>query len=186
MTIWTSSLSRQYAVAIDRLEETLRACPDDRWEESLWMVRKTDRYVWPIARGGGDLPAERKLQMFSAFWNIAYHTLFHLDFYLSGGEREGFAAPAPFREDEHHAYVLPDRVYSRSELLDYLEYGRQKARATLEALTDDQASRPCHRGEPFAELLLINLRHLQEHGGQMSMLLGQERPANQASSSTGI
>lgn len=71
--------------------------------------------------------------------------------------------------------VLP-RTYAREELLRYLEYGRGKCEATLGALSAEQASRRCRFawGElPFAELQLYNLRHVQEHGAQLRMFLGQ-------------
>ncbi len=57
---------------------------------------------------------------FSEFWYVAYHCLFWTDLYLSGAV-EGFTPPAPFTLDElDPAGVLPDRQYTREELLAYL------------------------------------------------------------------
>jgi len=109
-----------------------------------------------------------------AFWYLGYHTLFWLDLYLSGAE-EGFAPPAPFDLVEMEPGVLP-RTYTRAELLRYLEYCRRKCQETIGAFSDQQSSRLCRFswGEmPFAELQLYNLRHVQEHGAQLSMFLGQ-------------
>jgi hypothetical protein len=115
------------------------------------------------------------------FWYLAFHTLFWLDLYLSGAV-EGFAPPAPFNLDElDPAGLLPERVYSRAELLDYLEHCRRKSRAILNDLTNEQAQRMCKFpwGEvPFAELLLDNMRHVQEHGAQFRMFLGQKQGMN--------
>jgi hypothetical protein len=47
---------------------------------------------------------------------------------------------------------------------------------TIESLTDEQAGRLCQTGRrevPFAELLIYNMRHVQEHAAQLSMFLGQ-------------
>ena len=85
----------------------------------------------------GDDPGQRS--EFSEFWYIAYHTLFWLDLYLSGSV-EGFAPPAPFTLDElDPAGLLPDRRYTRDELLAYLDHDRQKCQTTIETLTDDRA-----------------------------------------------
>jgi hypothetical protein len=62
------SLWGQFGAAIDSLENAIAACPDPVWDE-------------------GPTP--------HAFWYLAYHTLFWLDFYLSGTP-EGFAPLAPF------------------------------------------------------------------------------------------
>ncbi len=156
---WKTALWQQFGAAIDMLEGALRACPDELWRVRLW----------------GDHAERPEL---SEFWYVAYHALFWLDLYLSGSV-EGFAPPAPFTLSElDPAGVLPDRVYNKDELLAYLEHGRQKCRAAIEALTDEQAARRCafSWGETsYAGLLLDTLRHVQEHGAQLNMILGQRR-----------
>jgi hypothetical protein len=117
-TTWTAIIWRQVGAAIDMLENALRACPDELWSARLW-----------------DNPSQRS--EFSEFWYIVYHTLFWLDLYLSGSV-EGFAPPAPFRLDElDPAGLLPDRRYTKDELQSYLDYGRQKCRAMLKTLPDE-------------------------------------------------
>ena len=177
-TIWRTSLGRQYAAVIDQLQQAVRECPEALWETSLWEVKREHRFVWPVRRVDGEnadeTDPEGLLQVYSAFWNVAYHALFHLDFYLSGAS-EGFVPPAPFREDEHHAHVVPNRAYSRSELQQYVTYNRDKARLTIEALTGEHASATVARtGKPFADLLLHNLLHAHEHAAQMNLFLGQQ------------
>jgi hypothetical protein len=131
------------------LENALLACPDELWG---------DRSRRP------------------EFWYLAYHTLFFLDLYLSGSV-EGFAPPAPFTLDEIDARgILPERVYTKDELQSYLEHGRQKCRATIEALTEEKARRRCEFswGEvSFAELILYNMRHVQHHAAQLNLILRQ-------------
>jgi hypothetical protein len=151
---------RQFGAAIDMLEDALRTCPDPLWEQQLWE----------------DQPEQWVAAGFSAFWYLGYHTLFWLELYLTGAE-EGFAPPEPFAVVEMEAGEALPRTYTRAELLGYLAHCRQQCQATIETLTDADASRVCRFawGElPFAELLLYNLRHVQEHAAQLHMFLGQQ------------
>lgn len=153
-------LWRQFGAAIDMFGNALRDCPDELWEKNLWE----------------DQPDQWVAAGFSAFWYLCYHTLFWLDLYLTGAE-EGFAPPAPFDLVEMEPDEVLPRIYTRAELLGYLEYCRRKCQATTGALSNEQASRLCRFawGDlPFAELQLYNLRHVQEHGAQLHMFLGQQ------------
>lgn len=152
-------LFRQFGASIDMLADALRDCPDDLWDSQLW----------------GDQPGQWVAAGFSTFWYLGFHALFWLDLYLAGAE-EGFAPPQPFDLVEMEPGVMPRR-YSRDELFTYLDYCRSKCRAIIGAMTSDQAARLCKFswGElPFAELQLYNLRHVQEHGAQLRMFLGQQ------------
>ncbi len=153
-------LWRQFGAAIDMLGEALRDCPEALWEQRLWE----------------DRPGQWVAAGFASFWYLGYHTLFWLDLYLTGAE-EGFTPPAPFDLVEMEADEALPRPYTRAELLGYLDYCRQKCQATLSSLSAEQASRLCRFswGEPtFAELQLYNLRHVQEHGAQLRLFLGQQ------------
>ncbi len=153
-------LTRQYGAAIDMLRDALRDCPDNLWERQLW----------------DDTPDQWVAPGFSKFWYLGYHTLFWLDLYLTGAE-EGFAPPAPFALVEMNAGEVLPRVYTRAELLGYLEHCRGTCERTLAALSAEQASRRCTFawGElTFAELQLYNMRHVQEHAAQLLMFLGQQ------------
>src|SRR6266849_1769971 len=149
-TTFRAIVWQQFGAAIDMLENAILACPDQLW---------SDRSQRP------------------EFWYLVYHTLFFLDLYLSGS-LAGFVPPAPFTLDElDPAGLLPARPYSKDELQAYLEHGREKCRATIEALTDEQARQPGggSGGEmSFAELLLYNMRHVQEHAAQLNLMLGQQ------------
>lgn len=157
-TSWKTALWHQFGAAIDMLDNAVRACPDELWRVPLW----------------DDQPEQASS---SEFWYIVYHTLFWLDLYLTGS-MEGFAPPAPFTLDElDPAGLLPDRVYAKEELQLYLEHCRAKCRTVIESLTDEQAWRLCRFGwgeVSFAELLLDNMRHVQEHAAQLSLVLGQK------------
>ncbi len=154
---WKLIVWQQFGAAIDMLDNAVRACPDELWRARLW-----------------EHPSEPS--GLSEFWYLYFHTLFWLDLYLTGSV-EGFAPPAPFTLDElDPAGLLPERPYTREELQAYLDHCRAKCRATIQALTDETASRPCtlRWGEPsFFELLLYNMRHVQEHAAQLNLFLGQ-------------
>lgn len=169
--MWGKSLGEIYADGIDALETALRACPDDLWGASMWEVKLTDRHVWPIVRGiGAELPDAERLQLHSAFWFIAYHAIFFLDHYLGGGLGEP-TPPQPFRAADHQPHALPHRVYTRDELLSYVDHCRRKAESVLGALTEEEAQRPARIGRPFADLLIRNAVQLHEHTGQFNLFL---------------
>ncbi|MCA9997351.1 MAG: DinB family protein [Anaerolineales bacterium] len=154
---WRTLIWQQFGAAIDMLGNAIAACPDDLWQAQLY-----------------DEPAIEPA--FTAFWYVAYHTLFWLDFYLSDAI-ETFAPPAPFTLSEFEAGLLPERVYTKAELQSYLAYGRQKCQETIANLTDALGHQRCRTDWPemcVAELWLYNMRHVQEHGGQLSLFLGQQ------------
>ena len=150
-TIWGTILWQQFGASIDMLEDSLRACPDELWN---------DRSQQP------------------EFWYLVYHTLFWLDLYLSGSA-EGFTPPAPFTLDElDPAGLLPERVYTKDELQTYLRHCRQKCQMTTESLTDERARQSCvfswGKFLSFGELLLDNMRHVQHHVAQLNLILRQK------------
>ncbi len=157
--IWNQALYSQFTAAINMLEKSITACPDEHWDAVVW----TDP----------DLPAG-----LTEFWYVAYHTLFWLDLYLTGKE-QGFTPPEPFDLNELRPEgVLPERHPTKYELLKYLSHCRQKCQEILSSLTDEKARQPCEvpwsKGEiSYAELLLDNMRHVQEHGAQLNLFLGQ-------------
>lgn len=162
---WRPIIWRQFSIALDGLEEAIRDCPDALWRFQLWPV-----------------PAEStpdsvfRFPEFSEYWYVAYHALFWVDLYLTGTE-DGFVPPAPFLLiEQHEDGPVPERPYTRAELLAYLQHCREACRATIEATTDDEARRVCSFawGEvPFVELLIYTMRHVQEHAAQLNLTLGQ-------------
>jgi hypothetical protein len=152
-------LWHQFGAAIDEMGNALRECPDELWESMLWQDQP-DQWV-----AGG----------FSSFWYLCYHALFWLDLYLTGAE-EGYSPPEPFDLVEMQSREILPRTYTRLELLGYLASCRKKCQRIINEMTSEQARLMCHFpwGElPYAELQLYNLRHVQEHGAQLHMFLGQ-------------
>jgi hypothetical protein len=154
---WRHHLWRQFGAAIDMLRAAIESCPDDVWADSAVPPRWRDDDI-------------------VGFWYIAFHTLFWLDRYLAGAP-EDFAPPSPFTLDElDPSGLLPERAYSKAELLDYLSHCRQRCRQAISDLTPERAAAPCPVGSgtlTFGELMLYNLRHVQHHVGQLNLVLRQ-------------
>ncbi len=146
----------QFGATIDMLENAIRACPEDLWGDPSRRPEWVSRDV-------------------VGFWYVAFHTLFFLDFPLSD-PNSTFAPPPPFTLDElDPAGLLPDRIYTKTELLDYLDHCRRKCRASIAELTEDKAREPRKLGSKaegtFVELLLYVMRHVQHHTGQLNLML---------------
>ena len=137
----------QFGAAIDALENAIRACP-----ESLWSDQS--RY--------------------HQFWHMAYHNLFWLDYYLTENPAE-YESPESFGLEElDPSGGRPKRVYTQTELLDYLEHCRRKCQRTIRDMTEERAGRPYElskTGLTHGELLLYNMRHVQHNTAQMNLLL---------------
>lgn len=172
--------SRQFARAIDVIEEALRRCPDELWETSMWHVARTDPWVWP-REGVAPIPerTDESVQQFSAFCNVAYHCLWYLDFYLAT-DVTSFRSPELVRGGPEEQAMAADGAapvpveprFPREVLLAYLGYGRQRALERLADVTEEELAARCppghpHAGKSLSELLMVNLGHLLEHGGDM-------------------
>jgi len=147
--VWKAPIWKQFGAAIDMLENAVDACPDELWSD---RTRRPE------------------------YWYVVFHTLFFLDLYLSPS-LEGFAPPVPFTLDElDPAGIIPERPYTKLELGVYLDHGRRKCRAKIEALTDVTAREDCGSLRPrcsVLESLLYNMRHVQHHAAQLNLILRQ-------------
>ena len=138
----------QFGASIDMLENAINACPDEHWA--------TD----------------------TRFWYQAFHCLFFLDYYLTR-EPKNFAPPTPFTLSEFNPDgEMPERIYSKAELLGYLQFCREKCRNLLAELEEAgfKARWINESGTmdfSMAELLLYNMRHVQHHAAQLNLILRQ-------------
>ena len=139
-------LWKQFGASIDMLENAVKLCPAELWDD------------------------DRK------FWYNAYHCLFYLDYYLTL-EPDDFAPPANFSLSEFDpSGALPERVYSKDELLHYLEANRNKCHQLIAGMTAELANKRWtnpYRDYSVFELLLYNMRHVQHHAAQLNLLLRQ-------------
>lgn len=148
---WKKIIWSQFGAAIDMFENSITNCPENIWDDGT--------------------------RDFSSYWYRVSHTLFWLDLYLSGAV-ENFAPQEPFGLEElDPAGVIPERTFTKDELLNYLQHCREKCREVLKNLTEENALRICKFGWgelSFAELLLDNMRHIQHHTAQLNLILRQK------------
>jgi len=138
------------------LEAAIRACPERAWSDPQ------KRPEWVAGNVVG-------------FWYVAYHVVFWLDYYLADAGDE-YAPPAPFdRCEMDPAGVLPERAYTKEEVLGFLERARARFGAAIADLEEEDFVRLSNSRQQFsrAELLLYNMRHVQHHAAQLHLLLRQ-------------
>lgn len=147
---WKLWVWQQFGAAIDMLENCIDVCPDALWSDQ-----------------------ERSFQ---EYWYMVFHTLWWLDYDMTGPD-ESYEPPAGYgREELDPAGVFPPRVYTKAEMKALLAHGREKTRAVVAGLTAESAARPCGARRPelqVAELLLYSMRHVQHHSAQLNLLLRQ-------------
>ncbi len=109
----------------------------------------------------------------STFRQIAYHTLFFVDLYLSPAE-SAFQLRELHHRGGDESGTAPSVGLPKDETLSYVAICRQKAVETLASEAPESLQResgfswlPFSRGE----LHLYNIRHVQHHTGQMSAYL---------------
>lgn len=148
----SKTISSQFHAALSMMEQTVSLCSDELWNVS-----------------GKDNP----------FWRVAFHALFYVDLYLQPSEdemtlwenaRDGyqFLGPTPWPP---HEQPPADQPYSREEILAYVSYLRGLVASTVPKI-DLNASSGFH-WLPFdkLELQIYNIRHLQQHVGDLSTIL---------------
>ncbi len=111
------------------------------------------------------------------FWYNAFHCLFFLDYYLTV-EPANFIPPQPFTFSEFED-KMPEKVYSKEELLTYLQKNRLKCHSLILNLTENSAqNRWINESKTMdysiIEILIYNMRHVQHHAAQLNLLLRQE------------
>lgn len=155
-TNWPAMIGRQFAAAIQMIQQAVRDCPADLWDD----------------RSGG-----------SPFWHIAYHALFYTDFYLFEGE-QSFQAREYHRDNAHSLpgdyrefggiVTTPEQPFTKDRLLDYADHCLRKCKQTFATLTAERSLERCGfwwYELNVGEFLLNNLRHVQHHAGQLALLL---------------
>lgn len=144
------ALKGQYHAALDMLRGAVEACPD---------------HVWI----GGVQPR--------SFWRLTYHTLFFTHLYLQVKEAD-FVAWERHRdevESDQDRERLDATPYTRAEILDYWAIVDGMVDSQLDKI--DLSSPDC--GIPWYSIpkldhVILNLRHIQEHAGQLRDRLLQE------------
>lgn len=106
------------------------------------------------------------------FYYITFHSVIFLDYYLTIQKE----SPKEAIDD-----LIPDKIYSKEELIDYVKKSREKCKQLIFTLTDEKLNLHFKEGDgendmdyPILEILLYNMRHTQHHVAQLNMLIRQD------------
>jgi hypothetical protein len=163
--VFKQCLWKNFGAAIDMLSNAIVLCPDELWQ--------TDR----------------------KFFYLTYHTTIFLDYYLTHPV-SSFQPALPYTlvnpdnlPPEAVDDVIPDRFYSRQEMLVWLTGIRKKCKARITLSTVNQLSErwindaeiDLHGLCPsivenytLLEILFYNFRHVQHHVAQLNFILRQK------------
>ena len=134
----------QYQASLEMLRQAIARCPDALW----------------------DNPGDK-----NKFWNIAYHTLFYTHLYLQESA-QAFRPWAKHRKDYENFVIGMREPFTTQDVLAYLEVCRQQVDEKTSQLKLDAESGfgwvPCNK----LELQFYNIRHIQQHTGELMERLG--------------
>ena len=141
-----SVIKSQYYAALEMLRQAVIQCPDD-----MWHFREDK----------------------NLFWHTAYHVLFYTHFYLQPKE-EDFIPWEKHRDllvslagDEAERKAELSTPYSKEEINDYIDFCHKEAIKQVDAL--DLEAESGFYWLPFnkLELQFYNIRHIQQHTGEL-------------------
>ena len=143
----------QYLASLEMLKQAIVKCPDSLWNAS-----------------------EDKAK----FWHVAYHALFYAHLYLQATEKD-FQPWAKHRDEYQFMGRVPwpphdppkiGDPYTKGELLEYVAVVQEQVGQRVAAIDLDAASG--FDWLPFGklELQFYNIRHTQQHTGELYERLG--------------
>jgi len=138
-----ANIQAQYYAALKMIWQAIDKCPDSLWDDRSYT---------------------------NVYSQIVFHSLFYTHFYLYPGP-EAFT-PWPKHRQGTEQMKFEGEPYSKTDLLEYCELVRQEVSPKVNALDLESPSgfpwRPTNR----MEMHIYNLRHLQQHIGEMCERLG--------------
>jgi hypothetical protein len=155
MTI-PDSIQSQFLAALEMLRQAIETCPDPLWEDPAYP---------------------------NMFARVVAHVLFYTHFYLCPGQ-DHFKPWAKHRKDMEQ--MKPGcEPFTRVDMLEYLALVRQEVTEKVPSI--DLESPSGFHWLPFnrLELHLYNLRHIQQHTGELYERLGAAGYADLGWVSTG-
>ena len=145
------TIKSQYFAALEMLRQVILECPDSLWTNTAYS---------------------------NPFWNTAFHVLFYTHLYLQPRE-EDFV---PWEKHKHEYVSLGvseerkggGEPYAKEDLLAYLELVLEQVEEQVDRLDLDAESG--FNWLPFdkLELQFYNIRHVQQHSGELSERLGSQ------------
>ena len=157
IAILKQSLWSQFGASIDTLKHAIEMWPEEYWESD------------------------------TRFFYNAYHCLIMLDYYLTIPYTGEFPSVLPFTFSEPGEKpegvlgdMVPNRIYTKTEMLTYVDSLREKCRVFISNLTEEQMRERWTEGSgeddmdyAIPEILFYNMRHVQHHAAQLNLLLRQ-------------
>ena len=148
-------IKSQYHASLEMLKQAIVKCPESSWND----------------------PAHK-----NKFWHVSYHALFYTHLYLQPTEKD-FTPWAKHREQYEFLGPLPwppheepeiGEPYTKEEILAYHEVCHRQVEETVDSLDLDAESG--FYWLPFGkmELQFYNIRHLQQHTGELCERLGTQ------------
>src|SRR3989449_5757505 len=140
-------LTGQFEAALCMMNKCVQMCPPEHWEGKIAN---------------------------DTFRQVAYHTLFYVDLYLSPNEQAFELRELHHRGGDERSSTAASTGLSRDETLAYLTVCRRKMLETLTSETAESLQRESGFSRlPFSrgELHFYNIRHVQHHTGQLSAYL---------------
>ena len=146
-------IKSQYHAVLEMLKQTIQDCPPALWDD----------------------PADK-----NRFWRVAFHALFYTHLYLQDTEKD-FTVWPKHRGQAEHLGRLPwppqdepkiEAPYTKEEVLEYLAFCQAMVEEKVSKLNPDAPSG--YDWLPFGklELQLYNIRHIQQHTGELDERLG--------------
>jgi hypothetical protein len=147
----------QFGASIDMLINVVSSCPENYFEQN------------------------------PRFYFVTFHSTIFLDYYLTIPPCD-FSPLLSFTHKEQKERpkeaidnIIPDKIYSNQEVVDYLKHSREKCRQLIESLTEENFNQRFKEGDELndmdysiLEILLYNMRHTQHHTAQLNILLRQD------------
>ena len=143
---FTTALSEQYGAALIMLENIVKNCPEELWNDS-----------------GKEIFVSQ----------VVNHVLFFVDYYLSKNKDESGRFKAKLGDDlmgERTDGMDWNKIYSKTELLAYISDLRPKAKERFEKLEMADLSKASvfeWHGSSVLSSFLYNLRHIMLHVGAL-------------------
>lgn len=141
-------IKSQYLASLEMLKQTIVACPDSLWYSTGYK---------------------------NPFWHTAYHALFYVHLYLQPSEADfvPWEKHKPeFRSLAAQGVPAAEQVYSKEEILEYYELCCQQVEERVSALDLEAESGFNWLTFNKLELQFYNIRHIQQHTGELSERLG--------------
>ena len=141
-------IQSQYLAALEMLKQAILKCPEELWNDERDQNR---------------------------FWLLAYHAIFYTHLYLQptgaeftpwekGRENVQFMGRLPWPP---HEAVEIGEPYSKEEILEYLALCEEQVKIQTPRLDSDAPSGFDWIPHNKLELQLYNIRHLQQHTGEL-------------------